>query len=61
MIAQWTPSISRRASAAIERGKTMQVTKTITLIRMGQARMLTKGGAIQGQIELDGTFIKTVG
>jgi len=37
-------------------------TKTvITLVRLGQARVLTQGGAPQGVIELDGTFIKTVG
>ena len=39
----------------------MHTQSTLTLIRVGQARILTQGGAPQGVIELDGTFIKTVG
>jgi hypothetical protein len=39
----------------------MHTNTVITLVRLGQARVLTQGGAPQGVIELDGTFIKTVG
>lgn len=39
----------------------MQTDKRIQLIRMGEARKLTRGGAPQGTAELDGTFIRVGG
>lgn len=39
----------------------MQTDKRVRLIRMGEARELTRGGAPQGTAELDGTFIRVGG
>ena len=39
----------------------MHTKTTITLVRLGQARVLTQGGLAQGVIEFDGTYIKVAG
>lgn len=33
----------------------------ITLVRLGQARVLTQGGLTQGVIEFDGTYLRAAG
>lgn len=48
--------------AAIQRGETeMTPTKTIRLIRLGEARTLTRGGELEGVLEIDFTRIKPQG
>lgn len=48
--------------AAIQRGETeMTPTKTIRLIRLGEARTLTRGGDEYGALEVDFTHIKPLG
>lgn len=48
--------------AAIQRGETeMTPTKTIRLIRLGEARELTRGGADDGELEIDFTRVKPQG
>ena len=48
--------------AAIQRGETeMTSTKTIRLIRLVQARELTRGGAVDGELEIDFTRVKPLG
>ena len=48
--------------AAIQRGETeMTPTKTIRLIRLGEARTLTRGGELEGVLETDFTRIMPQG
>ena len=48
--------------AAIQRGETEMIpTKTIRLIRLGEARTLTRGGELEGVLEIDFTRIKPMG
>ncbi len=48
--------------AAFQRGETeMTITKTIRLIRLGEARALTRGGDEYGALEIDFTHIKPLG